>query len=188
MVKVLTRIPFNLRYIYVFALVTLTVTLIPWTFIPIQTRLAFKELFSPKLSSHGPGLILSITLFQAELILAVTMWNSHSIRRSRNNIRYGQPNRMHTLSGLLNITDYLRPVSRNDITACRERVEFRSAVWCASDMYNVCIDSLHLPNIVYQHSRRLIQFLKYLDYWYCICHYKSIQTWTYIWFINCWPK
>ena len=82
---------------------------------------------------------------------------------------------MHTFPGLWNTTDYMRPVSRNDITACRERVEFRSAVCCASDMYNVCIDSmaedsLHLPNNVdepvglYQHLRRLIQLLKYLDY------------------------
>lgn len=82
-----------------------------------------------------------IVFFQAELDLAVSMWNNHTIRPSRNaNAPSGQPRRMFDHPSLFNTRDYLCPVSREDINACRDQVEFRTSICCNANVYDVFID------------------------------------------------
>ncbi len=76
----------------------------------------------------------------------MTVWNNHSIRRSRNAISpNGKPNIMFQFPGLWNTRNYICAVSQNDKDAFHE---FRSLVCCDPDVYEMCIGIMAEDNIV----------------------------------------
>lgn len=87
--------------------------------------------------------------FQAELDLAVSMWDNHTIRPSSNsNSPSGQPRQMFNHPSLWNTRDYLCPVSRTDIDARLAEVEPRSSICCHAYVYDICINIMRENNLV----------------------------------------
>lgn len=96
---------------------------------PVLTHLIFIKMYD-----------ILIFSFQSELDLATTIWNNHSIRRSRNtDSPSGSPNRLFQYPLLWNTRNYMRAVSQNDIGGLQDEVEARSLVCCDPDMYERCI-------------------------------------------------
>ncbi len=77
------------------------------------------------------------------------MWDNHTIRPSSNsNSPSGQPRQMFNHPSLWNSRDYLCPVSRVDIDACRAEVEPRSLICCDDNVYDMCINIMRGNNLV----------------------------------------
>ncbi|KAH3817751.1 hypothetical protein DPMN_119306 [Dreissena polymorpha] len=109
-----------------------------------------------------------MALIQTEMDLAVSMWNGHSIRQSRNsNAPKGQPNRMFNYPELWGSRNFICDVHQDDINVARTQVTFRTPVCCDPDLYDILIgvmadDSLSYPNTsdealaLYRHLRRRV--------------------------------
>ena len=87
--------------------------------------------------------------FQNELDLAVSIWNNHTIRRSRNqNVPFGQPNQMFNYPCLWETRDFIQPDTQEDLDLCQQEVEFRSVIPCDPDIYDLCIDILRQEDMI----------------------------------------
>ncbi|XP_054641995.1 uncharacterized protein LOC129187166 [Dunckerocampus dactyliophorus] len=78
-------------------------------------------------------------LIQDELDDTAQVWNTHTIRPSKNiNVPSGRPNVMHTLPQLYGTRDFLSPVD-DAVQLCKDECVFRLSIPCDPDVYKLCL-------------------------------------------------
>ncbi|CAI5653177.1 unnamed protein product [Oreochromis niloticus] len=78
-------------------------------------------------------------LIQDELDDAAQVWNTHSIRPSKNiNIPSGRPNLMYTLPELYGTRDFLCPTEEEHVDLCKNECVFRLTKPCDPVVYELC--------------------------------------------------
>jgi hypothetical protein len=80
----------------------------------------------------------SHSFLQNELDSIVTIWNNHTIRKSRRNLPSGRPNVMYQEPSLYNTRSYITPMHPVELGQHRELCTARSSIPCDEDMYDLC--------------------------------------------------
>ena len=76
------------------------------------------------------------------------MWNNHHIRRSSNvNVPFGRPEQMYLFPSLWNADDHSVVITETDMAACCREADFRSAIPCDEDVYEVCVAIMKEHNL-----------------------------------------
>ncbi|XP_066497496.1 uncharacterized protein [Hoplias malabaricus] len=95
-------------------------------------------------------------LIQDELDDTADVWDSHTIRPSKNDsVPSGRPNTMYGLPELYGTRDFLHSAEDEDIHTCKTECTFRQSVPCDPDVYDLCNiimaeSQLTLPRDPYQ--------------------------------------
>lgn len=86
-----------------------------------------------------PNSILYILFSQDELDDTVQVWNTHTIRPSKNiSVPSGRPNVMYALPQLYGTRDFFSPVEDEHLQLCKDQCVFRRPIPCDPDVYELC--------------------------------------------------
>lgn len=87
-----------------------------------------------------------------ELDRTTEVWNGHVIRVSRRGLPSGRPNIMMEAPFLYGTRSYLNNITQQEIDDSKNICEFRKAIPCDEDMYNLCCNSMRENNLDYPNS------------------------------------
>lgn len=84
---------------------------------------------------------------QDELDNIAEIWNTHTIRRSKNeHVPCGRPDLMYFVPIIWGSDNHLCSIPDEEIDVCSNEAEFRSTIPCDADVYNLCINIMKRQN------------------------------------------